>query len=62
MPQNQNRIEWAKRVVANEDYLPWADVQDAKKILGLPVGGLTREEQSAYDKAVGRLKGVPATD
>lgn len=27
---------WAERIVANEDYMPWADVRRAKEMLGLP--------------------------
>lgn len=46
------KIEWAKRTLENEDYLPWADVAKAKEILGLPKDGLTEVEQKAYDKAV----------
>lgn len=48
------KIEWAKRTLENEDYLPWADVVTAREILGLPKSGLTEDEQKAYDKAVGR--------
>jgi len=28
--------EQAKRIVANEDYLPWEQVSEAKKLLGIP--------------------------
>lgn len=49
-------LEWARRTVANQDYLPWADVRRAKEILGLPKDGLTPEEQAAYDKAVASSK------
>lgn len=27
------QIEWARRTVAGEDYLPWADVEEAKRLL-----------------------------
>jgi hypothetical protein len=30
---SRNQIEWARRTVAGEDYLPWADVEEAKRIL-----------------------------
>lgn len=41
----QRQIEWALRTVAGEDYLPWADVERAKAILGgLEGGGPTPEE------------------
>ena len=46
----QKSKEWAERVVANEDYLPWADVASAKEILGIPVDGLTEREKAAYAK------------
>lgn len=46
----QKSTEWAERVVANEDYLPWSDVAEAKEILGIPVDGLTESEKSAYAK------------
>lgn len=29
----QQQIEWARRTVAGEDYLPWADVEEAKRLL-----------------------------
>jgi hypothetical protein len=29
----QQQIEWARSTVAGEDYLPWADVEEAKRIL-----------------------------
>lgn len=32
--EHDKRREWAERTVANEDYLPWADVQKARAILG----------------------------
>lgn len=44
---NQGR-EVAIRTVANEDYLPWADVHQAKRMLGIPIDGLTESEQVLY--------------
>lgn len=29
----KQQIEWARRTMAGEDYLPWADVEEAKRIL-----------------------------
>lgn len=47
-------VEWAKRVVANEDYLPWADVHRAKEILGMPTDGMTAEQKAAYARIASR--------
>lgn len=29
----EQQIEWARRTVAGEDYLPWADVEESKRLL-----------------------------
>lgn len=33
--KNVSKTRWAEHVVANEDYLPWKDVYEAKAFLGL---------------------------
>lgn len=43
-------LAWAARTVANEDYLPWADVERAKKMLDIQADGLTDEEKAEYAK------------
>lgn len=54
----ENRVdtEWAVRTVANEDYLPWADVQKAKQILGIPIDGLTEREKADYARVKERAQ------
>lgn len=54
MKPTTDELEWARKTVAAEDYLPWADVEHAKRILGLPIEGLTDAERAAYAKAISK--------
>lgn len=49
---------WAEQVIAQQDYLPWRDVEEARRVLGLPAEGMTAAEREAYEKGRARREAL----
>lgn len=55
-PPTAEDLAWARKTVAGDGYLPWADVERAKRLLGLPAEGLTEAERAAYAQVVAKRR------
>ena len=58
----EDRTAWARRVIQNEDYLPWRDVAEAKKILGIEDRDVVGEFKELFAERAAKQKGQPAPE
>lgn len=66
--KKSSKTQWAEHVVANEDYLPWKDVHDAKSFLGLLESAdevrarLIREAHERAARRIGLSSSIASAD
>jgi hypothetical protein len=58
----QDKAAWARRVIHNEDHMPWRDVAEAKRILGIEDRDVVAEFRELFDERKAKQKGQPAPE